>query len=97
MFDLGVCSGNILTNVLSSICKSIIYNIKIFISQCKFINLFLNSLYYSKFYTFFFINLPNQAGKRLKTHEQQKTFTSNPKRTQIWPRFNYPLNSITLK
>ena len=97
MFDPGVCSGNILTNVLSSICKSIIYNIKIFISQCKFINLFLNSLYYSKFYTFFFINLPNQAGKRLKTHEQQKTFTSNPKRTQIWPRFNYPLNSITLK
>ena len=97
MFDPGVCSGNILTKVLLSICKSIIYDIQIFISQCKFINLFLNSLYYSKFYTFFFINLPNQAGKRLKTHEQQKTFTSNPKRIQIWPRFNYPLNSITLK
>jgi|JI10StandDraft_1071094.scaffolds.fasta_scaffold47291_3 hypothetical protein len=72
MFDLGVCSGNILTNVLSSICKSIIYNIKIFISQCKFINLFLNSLYYSKFYTFFFISLPNQAGEELKTHKQKK-------------------------
>ena len=72
MFDPGVCSGNILTNVLSSICKSIIYNIKIFISQCKFINLFLNSLYYSKFYTFFFISLPNQAGEELKTHKQKK-------------------------
>ncbi|MBK9355276.1 MAG: hypothetical protein IPN09_15315 [Bacteroidetes bacterium] len=36
-------------------------------------------------------NLPNQAGKKLKTHKQQICIIASPKRLQIGLRFNNSL------